>query len=212
MKKIKLISSFLRVVQVLIILGGTFVCIFIFSMDNGVFVDVAEPYFKVKSGNLNLSENLATKLSDLLREAPQKSDNDPVIFHVNRIDMSVEVDLPFKILVTLLILVTVLYSFLVVWYMQKIILDIRNSDAFNDRNIKRIRSIGVLIMFAPVTEWIMQIGFNYWFAMKYSFPDMAIESTKELGWSVFIIGLLIYTLGYAFTEGKKLKEEQELTI
>ena len=83
---------------------------------------------------------------------------------------------------------------------------------FNLSSSKRVKLIGTLVVLAPLGEWILNVFFSFWIDNRFHFEGMILETDANLGWPVFILGLLIVVLGVAFEQGQKIQEENELTI
>ncbi|MEQ8470060.1 MAG: DUF2975 domain-containing protein [Marinoscillum sp.] len=211
MRKLGLIYSFLNFVSGLVIIGTIIAVFFITTLPNGTFIDIGNPYFRVVHVG---EESIHTQLNDAINDVLWRHthNTEPLVFDLKRVDISTEISTSWKILIITYALLTGGFFLIILLGIQRILNDIRNGKPFGDNNIKRIWMIGILIAFAPLAEWLMHMITIYWFQPLDRVDGLNLEFSSRLGWEIFIIGLLIYTLGYAFEQGKKMEEEQALTI
>ncbi|MFT4834710.1 MAG: hypothetical protein ACI83W_000403 [Marinoscillum sp.] len=207
--RLKHTLGLIRVVQITMILGaliGVGIVGFI-PTDNPVYI--SNPYLKVvkKSGESKIGiQNNYSELVTSRNGAPG------LLLSNGKIDIKTPLTTPWRLGLILAILSTVGFFLLISGYMHRIISDIRLGQAFNDANIRRLKSIGRLVMLAPIVEWLILTSMSIWLSISYDFEGLSPDYDNELGWTVFLLGLLIYSLGSAFEQGKNIAEENQLTI
>lgn len=211
MRKLGLIYSFLNIIKGFVGIGGIVAIVIITMLPNGTFIDIGDPYYKVEEhGKSTTSSEIDNAVGEIL--SPGMRNEDPIVLQVKSIDLSTEINYSWKTLIVVFIIMTAAFFVIILHSMQRIIKDIKNGKPFSIKNIQRLRTIGLLVMIAPIVEWLMSMIMILWFSSLDTVDGLKLEFTSELGWMVFILGLIIYTLGFAFEEGNKIVEEQELTI
>lgn len=88
-----------------------------------------------------------------------------------------------------------------------------SSTAFTKQNARRVRNIGTLIILYSLFKW----GTANLFVLFIAHKSIQFSSTIQFGiggpeYSWLMAGLLIYILGYIFDSGRKLQEDQSLTV
>ncbi len=118
----------------------------------------------------------------------------------------------FKFVIILMIIIAIGLTVVLLDKMLRIVKDIQAGSSFNHTNTQRLKSIGTLVMVTPVLEWALMNGGRIWIATSYQFENMSLEYENEFGRGFFILGMLIYALGFAFEQGVKMQEENQLTV
>ena len=201
MKKLKMIERLIILAELLVLIGVIMVIIVMVVKPEGSYIDIQKPHWVITSGNLQ------DKVSDLLPESDK-----PILLTADVLKMQVPVDLKTRFIMIILILIIGIYMAYLLRLIQKIICDVRKKTPFNIKNTIRLKRIGMLVTIAPLFEWILLSILSLWLSQKYHFDGLQLESNSSLGWPVFILGLLIVTLGIAFEQGQKIQEENQLTI
>jgi len=201
MNKLQVIELIVNCSIWLLVLGALGASVFIAVLPDGKFVDIEQPHWEITSDALQ-SE---------LRPTLPESEN-PIKLTVEVLEMQLPLQASLKAL-TIAMIITV--SALMVWILvmiRRIIRDVRKEDAFNTESIRSLKLIGLLVVLGPVVEWVLHGVFTSWVSSRYHFEGMKLETDSNLGWPVFMLGLLIVVLGVAFGQGHKLQEENELTV
>lgn len=206
MKKLKLIRDGLFLAKVLLFAGLLFVAYNLTTLPDGVFHPISDPCLHITS------KELRNTMYDALFQSRPPVIGDPVITSISRIEMSMRVDSSLKIAFVVLALLAFGYIFWVLEVFRRIVKSVEEMSSFSRANITRVKLAGLLIMLAPVYEWLVRKGFVLWIESRLTFEGMSLKTNSDYGISIFIVGLLIIVLGVAFEQAQKLQEEHELTI
>jgi hypothetical protein len=92
------------------------------------------------------------------------------------------------------------------------IFDLSKGLAFTENNIWRLKLIAISLILYPivgfVVNWLLRLIFYSYFT-----PDVVMNWNVWSGWWKPIgMGLTFFLLYRAFSQGKTLKEEQDLTV
>ncbi|XOV92376.1 MAG: DUF2975 domain-containing protein [Bacteroidota bacterium] len=200
MDKLKLIHIMLKVFKALIVAGAAFVIIFFQFLPKGEPIQLGSPLWLIKS------PEISQKISEAL----------PKVDQVNFLDFKTDVEIPLTnglgLLISFFILTVSGYFFYLLHQAQLVVKDVRSGNPFSELNIRRIKTIGILVALSMFGEKILiHIG-DYWFGRNYQFEGLKVASEPHLGWYIVIIGAIIFALGAAFEQGLKLQEDQDLTF
>jgi amino acid transporter len=201
MKKIKIIKSIVGLTAILIIVGVVSAMAVFLTLPEGKHIAIGEPQLEITS------ESLITNIERIL---PKK--HGQAVIKVNKLDMSIPVHLSLRMIVICIALIVAIYAGLILDIIRKIIGDIEHNSPFNIKNISRVKRIGILVCFAPIFEWFLHVIFSFWLSGYLAIDGVKLVFESGLGWPVFLLGLIITVLGIAFEQGRKLQEENELTI
>tara|TARA_R110000737_G_scaffold211897_1_gene229412 strand:- start:4571 stop:5176 length:606 start_codon:yes stop_codon:yes gene_type:complete len=201
MNKLRIIRIIIKASMGLLILGMVFVTIFFASMKEGVFIEIEQPHWVIRSDSLQ--EVLRSQLP-----VPDK----PMLLSVETLEMMLPVHLNLRLIVIAMMFMVSGYMLWILWLIATIIHDVMKGTPFNLSSSKRVKLIGTLVVLAPLGEWTLNVFFSFWIDNRFHFEGMILETDANLGWPVFILGLLIVVLGVAFEQGQKIQEENELTI
>jgi hypothetical protein len=201
MKTIKIIKSIVGLTAILIIVGVVSAMAVFLTLPEGKHIAIGEPQLEITS------ESLITNTERIL---PKK--HGQAIIKVNKLDMSIPVHLSLRMIVICIALIVAIYAGLILEIIRKIIGDIEHNSPFNIKNISRVKRIGILVCFAPIFEWFLHVIFSSWLSGYLAIDGVRLVFESGLGWPVFLLGLIITVLGIAFEQGRKLQEENELTI
>ena len=106
----------------------------------------------------------------------------------------------------------IFFLYFIVASVLRLLMDIRSGDPFSDENIKRLRFLSICCFAIPITVFLINVLIRLIF---YRYFTADIQLSKD-AWSIFLrpftIGIIVTALYFAFRQGKKLKEEQDLTI
>ncbi|WP_421874771.1 DUF2975 domain-containing protein [Marinoscillum sp.] len=210
MNKLNYIKNFLTLVQVSVLVAGLIGFFLVFNMENGTYVDLLNPHFEFEHGRNLLQSELTNFLNS--ESSMKYSGPESVVLEVSRISLATEVTTGWK---WGMITFIALYSAIVLGtfhFVKKIISNIANQQSFSYRNIQHIKLLGVVLLCIPLLEWVFDWLILQYYSTQYSMKYMNLESSGSFDWSLFNISLLIYTLGFAFDQGRKLQEENELTV
>jgi hypothetical protein len=201
MKTIKIIKSIVGLTAILMIVGVVSAMAVFLTLPEGKHIAIGEPQLEITS------ESLITNTERIL---PKK--HGQAIIKVNKLDMSIPVHLSLRMIVICIALIVAIYAGLILEIIRKIIGDIEHNSPFNIKNISRVKRIGILVCFAPIFEWFLHVIFSSWLSGYLAIDGVRLVFESGLGWPVFLLGLIITVLGIAFEQGRKLQEENELTI
>ena len=208
MNALKVTQTIVVVAKTLLIAGLIFAGIVIYSVGDDQFVRVANPSFSIDSETLE--EDLRLTFYEML-ESPN-ADNKGIIFDFSTISISIPLNPAFRAMIAGNVLIVLVYLFVCLDIIQRVIKDIKNKNPFSIANTKRLQRLGLLIIVAPLFEWILGWVAVYYFSQHYEYEGLSLDFDAELGLPMLIVGFFIFTLGTAFKEGQKLREETELTI
>lgn len=200
MNRLKSISRLLNVFKWLLIAGIFFAVVFI-TFINGELILLGSPSLTFDQ------EVLQQSINEVLR--PENG----MKYHISKIDVEVP---PTPQLRLVIIAAAILYGGFVFWILQiiiKIVEDIRQSRAFRSINITRLKRIALLFVVAPLLGSLVDMVFTLIVGSIYELPGgQTFTAGFDFDFTLFVVGMLLYAIAYAFGEGLKMKEEQELTI
>jgi len=190
------------------------------QLDTGTFDNPTKYY--VKNGQSYLRKGICTpkKIKDNKVISWWCRETDvPVLFRYDeeKKAMMLPVSGPvFKILEPVILTVgfgvLIFYIYFIMASVLRILMDIRKGDPFSDNNIKRLRFLAICSFSIPIIAFSINMLIRLVFS-KYFVEDLKLSNEA---WSIFlkpfIIGIIVAALYFAFKQGKKLKEEQDLTI
>ena len=210
MKKLQITYALITISKILVVLGAlASIAYFSFAppMEN---LFVGTDHFQPHLGDIfweieskSLEENLRTQLPPL---------NEPMVLTVNQIGISLPMTTTYRVISIILVTLYSAYVFLLLQRAGAIIKRIKLGAFFSQKNTKALKQIGLLVTLAPFLESIITSSFMSWIGLTYHAEGMSLHSEGHLGAPVVILGLLITALAMAFDQGRKLQEEQELTI
>jgi hypothetical protein len=205
-KQLRGILYFLTTMKILLIVGSLFAIVFMGKIDNGKIVNIASPFYEL---NNELSENIS---SDLINYLNITEETRKVQLKVDQVGIRIPVSASFKVLIIFTTLAIVGYMYFGLHIIEGLIKDISNQKIFTLMNIHRVKRIGIMVVLAPAFELVIQTIFETWFSSKIHIQGLRIHSEDALGYPFYVIGALIYALGYVFQQGIKLQQENELTV
>ncbi|MFC1553448.1 DUF2975 domain-containing protein [candidate division KSB1 bacterium] len=100
----------------------------------------------------------------------------------------------------------------VIYYFRKIFNNLYLDDPFKMENIKRVRTIGYLIIGIEVFFFVKFVVLNEIFRSKIFIQDGDISFIHSFNWMVIFSGLAVLVIAEIFRLGFEIKEEQKLTI
>ena len=209
MKLLNYIENFLTLLQAGFLAAILLVFYLTFQMKEGSQEDFFSPRFEFKDGSNLLQSELTNFLyedSHMVFEGPESAK-----LKVSRISVETEVTTGWK---WTFVGFSCIYFSLTIGVFQifkKIISAVSNRKPFTKENIKRIKLLGLVLLSIPVIELIVDKLVLMYYSGLYSMKYMTLDS-HSFDWAMFNLSLLIYTLGFAFEQGRKLQEEQDLTI
>jgi hypothetical protein len=201
MNKLRVIGLIVNGSIWLLALGALGASTFIVLLPNDKFVDIEQPHWEITSKSLQ----------EQLRVSLPESEN-PIRLTVVVLEMQLPLRVELKALIVFMAFVVSAYMIWILLMIKRIIYAVRRDDAFNAESNRRLKLIGTLVVLGPAVEWVLHGVFSYWVSSSYHFEGMKLETDSSLGWPVFMLGLFIVVLGVAFEQGRKIREENELTI
>ncbi len=125
----------------------------------------------------------------------------------------------------ILITIRIAYVFLIFFILRKFVLSLKSKEIFSTQNIKRLRQMGLLIVFIEPLQWVGSYLVRHWitnhFQIKFQNKSVGYQIGYEIGyffgsgdflWNWILTGLLLLVIAEVFRRGLKMKEEQDLTI
>jgi hypothetical protein len=109
-------------------------------------------------------------------------------------------------------IVYLLYFLLLIASFIKFVIDLSKGLAFTNENLKRLKFIAFSLLAYPVLTLLFNILMRLIF-YSYFTRDVILSSTVwGNSWKTILAGFVFYVLFRAFSQGKILKEEQDLTV
>ena len=92
------------------------------------------------------------------------------------------------------------------------IIDLSKGLAFTDKNINTLKLIAITFLVYPVIGFffnlLLRLILNYYFT-----NDVILNNhTWDESWKIIALGIIFFMLYRAFSQGKLLKDEQDLTV
>ncbi|MFY0605694.1 MAG: DUF2975 domain-containing protein [Cyclobacteriaceae bacterium] len=209
MKRLKHTIGLVKFAKWLVLILGIVVLALILFIPKNEKVKISGLYFKV-SKELQKEQPIAGQnFNDRL----QSSNNSQELFVLHE-KLSIEVPMTnyLRGAAFLVLLITLGICYFILENMNQIFQSIQQGQPFSESNTYRLKQIGSIVMLSPILEWALMTASRLWIDATYKFDGLSIDYENELGKGVFLLGLLIYTLAFAFEQGLKIKEENELTV
>lgn len=116
------------------------------------------------------------------------------------------------ILVCFLVVFLLYFLYFIVGGFIKVLVEIATGTPFSDRNVRRLKVIALSFLFIPLTFFLLNLLIRMIFH-KYFTADIKLSGDA---WRVFwwpaVLSVIFAALYFAFKQGKKLKDEQDLTV
>ncbi len=201
MNNLKIINGVTVFVEVIVVFALAVAITLVVLLPNGQYIDLEQPHWEIKSKDLK---------ETLRRHLP--TPEPPILLSPETVEMSFPISnrMKWAVGITFLFIAAFLTYFFEVF--RKIIRDVEAKTAFSSENIRRVKLIGFLVTIGTVMEWCLELGFVFWVDFTYHFEGLELISKSTFGWPVLLLGLLIIVLGVAFEQGRKMQEENELTV
>lgn len=114
--------------------------------------------------------------------------------------------------ILLLGIVLILWGCFLIACFLEFIVDLSKGQSFTIRNVRRLKWIALTLLIYPVAMFVLNLLLRLIFA-SYFTPDVVLsETTWQGAWKSIGSGLIFLALYRAFKQGKKLKDEQDLTV
>lgn len=210
MKTLNILNALITLSKFLVLFGGILAIGFFMFLPNQENLFMETENFQYHLGDIFWevkSEDLQDKLQEVLPGV-----SNPMILEVNRVGISLPVNATYKAITIPLIILYVVYVFLILYWIGKIIQRIKAGDMFSKQNVTHLKIVGIMVSIAPILESIITGAFTIWINTNYSAEGLVLRNEGHLGGPIIILGLLIYALTLAFEQGIKLQEENELTV
>ncbi|TKC61488.1 DUF2975 domain-containing protein [Pedobacter hiemivivus] len=116
------------------------------------------------------------------------------------------------ILACFAILFILYFLYYIVGGFIKVLLEIATGTPFSDRNVRRLKMIAMSFLLIPLILFLLNLLIRVVF-YKYFTADLKL-STDAWGvfWKPAVLSVIFAALYFAFKQGKKLKDEQDLTV
>ena len=210
MKLLNYIENFLTILQLGVFAFILLSLFFASKLGPEDQIDFFSPYFEFDRGrNLLESElnNFLNEKSSVLFTGPEDA-----VLKVPRITYSIPATPGLRWFLAGFMMVYLSLIILIFHVFKKIIRSVTNQQSFIQQNIQRIKVIGLILLAIPIIEKIVDLLMLKYYNAHYAIKDMTLETGGSFDWTMFILSLLIYTLGFALEQGRSMQEEQELTI
>ncbi len=125
-----------------------------------------------------------------------------------------------KIFMFLLVGAKIIYIFFILFVLRRFVLSLKVNSVFTIDNVKRLRIVGILILFISPFQLVLKFIERLWLD-NYLALELPAKLIRHFGyirgidselWTWMISGLLILVIAEVFRQGLIMKEEQDLTI
>jgi len=169
----------------------------LFKMDNNKYVlNMDEPYFKKINPRYNAPSDARYSKQDECVMIPVSK----AAYHFLTVSFTV---VAAALVLSALFLISSFIHF---------ILDLAKGLSFTAQNVKRLKRISYTLIIFPVFVFVLNLLLRLLFN-RYLEGD--VELNPEIWvdtWKIISVGIIFYALFEAFKQGKKLKDEQDLTV
>jgi hypothetical protein len=113
------------------------------------------------------------------------------------------------------ILVAYIILMWMLFYLRKILLNVEKGEIFTQENISRLKTLGIISLIYPVYKFLESKVLLHLVFSRLQLPDgfsPDIASHKEITIACILLTFIFFTMASFFQYGKKIKEDQELTI
>lgn len=110
------------------------------------------------------------------------------------------------------VILIVAYIFYLVAAFLKFIVDVSKGFSFTSKNVFRLKLISLSLLGFPIASFLLNL-LMYPIFSSY-FTDDVVLNTRAWSndWKIIVVGIIFLLLFKAFRQGKKLKDEQDLTV
>ena len=98
----------------------------------------------------------------------------------------------------------------ILWVLHRILDSVREGDPFNSSNVRRLRTIGLLLLVGAPIAGLVQSGFEQ--ALASSTTGAGSGLSFSIPGDALIAGLGVFVLAQVFAHGVRLREEAEGTV
>ena len=118
----------------------------------------------------------------------------------------------FTIVFYIAFILVFVYSLYLLMEFFLFVVDLSKGLVFTDENIRRLKLISLTLLFCPaivyLSDWLMKFIFRSYFT-----DDVVMKSDIwSDSWKTIVAGIVFVLLDRAFRQGKKLKDEHDLTV
>jgi len=144
--------------------------------------------------------------------------DEPVKFHYDPYDKSLLIPVSKTVTLTVsyfsygIALILFCYALILIGIFIRFVLDISKGHVFTNKNLRTLRLIAITFLVSPVVMFIFNLLLGFIFRSYFTEDVVLSKATWIEAWKSISIGLIFLMLYKAFSQGKKLKEEQEFTI
>ncbi len=144
--------------------------------------------------------------------------DEPVKFHFDRYDKSLLIPVSKTLMLTIyytsfgIAIVWGCYFLVVIGIFIRFVIDISKGEAFTKKNLQALRIIALTFLIYPLTAFLFNLLLGLIFRSYITDDVVLSKATWNEAWKSIGLGLVFLMLYRAFRQGKKLKDEQELTI
>jgi hypothetical protein len=220
----------IRIFKVLISLGITATLVsFILTLIFTYFLYKTSPNDnELKQGNLTIKNSSASSIQFPLKTTQFSVPEDLIFSSDHKTFIPKEVSGKFGIYLNYgdsqnpLIVLTFMYLIVafvsIMWILlllRKVIINVEKGEIFTNENIIRLKILGIVSLIYPMykvleSQILVQLIFRK-LTLPHGFaPDIA--SQKEITFACVILTFVFFIMASIFQYGKKLKDDQELTI
>jgi Protein of unknown function (DUF2975) len=177
----------------------------------GVFQNFGEDF------ELKIEGRIVEDIGNLITVKPEYIDSiKPINIESVSFNASLNTVVPNRLIIISMLLVALLFYFVIVQVLYKLVLSAKEKEFFSIKNVLRLRALGfgfILItlsqnVYSRITKNLVN---KYFESDIIRFDVNRISLIPDINSTLFL-GLMILIIAQAFNQGLKLKEEQELTI
>jgi hypothetical protein len=92
------------------------------------------------------------------------------------------------------------------------IIDLSNGLAFTDKNILTLQRIAITLLVYPVATFLFNLLIRLIFNSYFTSDVVLKNDVWDGSWKIIALGIVFLMLWKAFKQGKRLKDEQDLTV
>ncbi len=104
------------------------------------------------------------------------------------------------------------YLYFIIAGIIKLLIDISRGNVFTDNNIRRLRIVTIVNLLFPVLILFLHFLMKLVFWKHFTNDLVMSKSVYESQWENIVMGIIALLIFKAFKQGKKIQEQQDLTI
>lgn len=108
-------------------------------------------------------------------------------------------------------LIVIALGVAILWLVRALLLSVREGDPFTSRNVRRLRTIGFILVFGFPVGGLATQFLDEWLAASSSVGELGSTFPGAMQ-SGLVVGLIVFVLAEVFAHGVRLREDVEGTI